>query len=186
MIFPLKIALILWEMALFHTNFNYKFFNLWSRVEGHNWCQKLCYILARPLVPKGGSLWSLLRFLFLSILRPAPGIMFTWLAVLVLKDATVLLLSTTFRFWLLSLLLLLLTLLFMFRTRVRRPVAKAAKSRAFWPLIMGPGGQGLCLPGLSGRYTNGITCLVSLWVLFTPYSRRFTIAMAKQVSYFIY
>ena len=36
MLFPLKIALFLWEIALIDTNFNYKFSYLWSKVEGHN------------------------------------------------------------------------------------------------------------------------------------------------------
>ena len=35
MLFPLKIVLFLREIALFYTNFNYKFSSLWSKVEGH-------------------------------------------------------------------------------------------------------------------------------------------------------
>ena len=34
MLFPFKIAQFLREIALFHTNFNYKFSNLWSKFEG--------------------------------------------------------------------------------------------------------------------------------------------------------
>ena len=88
-------------------------------------------------------------------LRPAPGIMLIWFAVLVLNEAAVLLLSTTFRFWLLTLLLLLLTLLLMFNIRVRRPVAKAAKSSALTPLTMGPGGH-FELDGLLGLKRKGM------------------------------
>ena len=35
MLFPLKTALFLREIALFYTNFDYKFSNLWSKVEDH-------------------------------------------------------------------------------------------------------------------------------------------------------
>ena len=35
MLFPLRIDQFLREIALFYTNFFYKFFNLWSKVEGH-------------------------------------------------------------------------------------------------------------------------------------------------------
>ena len=35
MLFPLKLALFLREIALFYTNSIYKFSNLWSKVEGH-------------------------------------------------------------------------------------------------------------------------------------------------------
>ena len=62
--------------------------------------------------------------------------MFTWLALLVLKFATMLLESTALMLRLLLLLLLLLMLLFTLRTRVRIPAAKAAKSTALEPLMM--------------------------------------------------
>ena len=35
MLFPFKIAPFLWEIALFYTNFDYKFSNLWRKVDGH-------------------------------------------------------------------------------------------------------------------------------------------------------
>ena len=61
-----------------------------------------------------------LRFLRL----PPGGIMLTWLALLVLKLATMLLESTAFRFKLLLLLLLLLMLLLMLITKVMMPMPK--------------------------------------------------------------
>ena len=64
------------------------------------------------------------------------GIMFTWLALLVLKLATILLESTALIFRLLLLLLLLLMLLLTLRTRVRTPAANAAKSTALPPDMM--------------------------------------------------
>ena len=117
------------------------------------WCTKnnpgpWCLLLRRK-----SFLFPPCRCLF--NLRPAPGIMLIWFAVLVLNEAAVLLLSTTFRFWLLTLLLLLLTLLLMFNIRVRRPVAKAAKSSALTPLTMGPGGH-FELDGLLGLKRKGI------------------------------
>ena len=36
MLFPLKMALFLREIALFYTKFDYKLYNLWSKVVGHN------------------------------------------------------------------------------------------------------------------------------------------------------
>jgi len=73
-----------------------------------------------------------LRFLRL----PPGGIMLTWLALFVLKLATMLLESTAFRFKLLLLLLLLLMLLLMLITKVMMPIAKEAKSTAFEPLMI--------------------------------------------------
>merc|ERR1711936_193291 len=75
--------------------------------------------------------WTTDLFFFLPV-----GMMLTWLALFVLKLATMLLESTAFIFRLLLLLLLLLTLLLTLRTRVRTPAAKAAKSTAFPPLMM--------------------------------------------------
>ena len=69
-------------------------------------------------------------------LRPPGGMMLTWLALFVLKLATILLESTAFRLILLLLLLLLLMLLLMLMTRVRMPRAKDAKSTAFEPLMI--------------------------------------------------
>ena len=43
MLFPLKIAPFEWEIALFYTNFDYKFSNLWSKVEGSLNIQKMKY-----------------------------------------------------------------------------------------------------------------------------------------------
>jgi len=62
--------------------------------------------------------------------------MLTWLALLVLKLATMLLESTAFKFKLLLLLLLLLMLLLMLITKVMMPMEKEAKSTAFEPLII--------------------------------------------------
>ena len=62
--------------------------------------------------------------------------MFTWLALLVLKFATMLLESTALMFRLLLLLLLLLMLLFTLSTSVRIPAENAAKSMALDPLMM--------------------------------------------------
>ena len=62
--------------------------------------------------------------------------MFTWLALLVLKFATMLLESTALMLRLLLLLLLLLMLLFTLSTSVRIPAEKAAKSIALDPLMM--------------------------------------------------
>ena len=39
----IEIALFLWKIALSHTNLNYKFSNLWSRVEGHYFQYTLSY-----------------------------------------------------------------------------------------------------------------------------------------------
>ena len=71
----------------------------------------------------------------LFLLLPG-GMMFTWLALLVLKFATMLLESTAFMLRLLLLLLLLFMLLFTFRTSVRIPAENAAKSTALDPLMI--------------------------------------------------
>ena len=49
---PLKIVLILREIALFYTNFTYKFSSLWSKVEGHLLYQ---FIPTSPGSTAGGS-----------------------------------------------------------------------------------------------------------------------------------
>jgi len=46
MLFPLKMALFLREIASFYTNFNYKFYNLWSKVEEHKTWGKCLKTLA--------------------------------------------------------------------------------------------------------------------------------------------